>query len=156
MSADADNPADAYRLSADLEPVSWERLSRVYTDAPLPVEQDAERLRQLYGKSQVCCFAWHGDDLVGACRALSDGDTWGFICDLVVDPEHQGRGLGRRILDWTVAELDVEKVMLACVKGQEGFYGKAGFLRHTAALARYPKAEWYRERGILEAIGELP
>ena len=39
--------------------------------------------------------------------------------------------------------------MLACVKGQEGFYRKAGLLRHTAVLALYPDPDWYVEQGIL-------
>ena len=82
---------DNYTLSSDLEAVDWLRLSQIYTDAPLPIEQDPERLQFAYKHSQVCCFAWRADLLVGACRALADGDYWGFICDLVVDPAHQER-----------------------------------------------------------------
>ncbi|MBT4612615.1 MAG: GNAT family N-acetyltransferase [Gemmatimonadetes bacterium] len=132
--------------------VDWDRLSQIYTVAPLPIEQSPERLRLAYENSQVCCYAWQGDTLVGACRALADNDYWGFICDLVVDPSHQKQGLGRKILDWTIKELAVEKVILACVKGQEGFYEKAGLLRHTAVMALYPDAAWYLEKGILENV----
>ncbi len=128
-------------LTSTSDGVDWIRLSEIYTDAPLPIEQDPQRLRLAYERSQVCCFAWHGDHLVGACRALTDGDYWGFICDLVVAPEHQGCGLGRQILDRTIVELGVKKVILACVKGQEGFYRKAGLLRHTAVMALYPNSD---------------
>lgn len=143
---------DTYTLTCGLDGVDWTRLSTVYQDAPLPIEQGAERLRLAYERSQVCCFAWQADRLVGACRALSDGDYWGFICDLVVSPDHQGRGLGRQILDRTIAELATKKVILACVKGQEGFYRKAGLFRHTAVMALYPNPDWYLGEGILEDL----
>ncbi len=139
-------------LTSTSDGVDWIRLSEIYTDAPLPIEQDPQRLRLAFERSQVCCFAWHGDHLVGACRALTDGDYWGFICDLVVAPEHQGCGLGRQILDRTIVELGVKKVILACVKGQEGFYRKAGLLRHTAVMALYPNSDWYLDEGILEDL----
>ena len=131
---------------------STERLSQIYADAPLPIEQTPERLRVAYERSQTRCFAWEGTKLVGAGRALSDGDYWGLICDLVVEPDHQRLGLGRRILDSLIQQLGVEKVLLACVKGQEGFYRKAGLLRHSAVMALYPKPDWYLEHGILEDV----
>ena len=73
-------------LTSTSDGVDWIRLSQIYTDAPLPIEQDPQRLRLAFERSQVCCFAWHGGLLVGACRALTDGDYWGFVCDLLSPP----------------------------------------------------------------------
>ena len=61
---------DKYTLTCGLDGVDWPRLSTVYLDAPLPIERSAERLRLAYERSQVCCFTWQADLLVGACRAL--------------------------------------------------------------------------------------
>jgi hypothetical protein len=58
-------------IEDDSHNVDWQRLSDVYTRAPLPVEQDAERLRRTYANSDVTCFAYDDELLIGAVRALS-------------------------------------------------------------------------------------
>ncbi len=46
--------------------------------------------------------------------------------------------------------LHADKVLLACMIGQEGFYRKLGFLKHKSVMALYPNTEWYKENGLLE------
>ena len=78
------------------------------------------------------------------------GNTFAFICDIVVLPEFQRQGIGTRIVNALSKRSAAEKVLLACVIGQEDFYRKQGFLRHKSVMALYPNAEWYKENGLLE------
>ena len=107
-------------------------------------------LQRAYEKSQVCCFVYRGTQLIGAGRALSDGDYFAFICDIVVLPEFQRQGIGTRIVNALSERSAAEKVLLACVIGQEDFYRKLGFLKHKSVMALYPNAEQYKEIGLLE------
>ncbi len=71
---------------------------------------------------------------VGIVRVLTDMLTDAYITDVIVSPDFQGRGLGRKLLDQVVSqlkELSVNNVKLACSlyanPGKETFYEKFGF-----------------------------
>ena len=79
--------------------------------------------------SQAVVSAWQGQQLVGFGRASSDGAFRAVLWDVVVAGEHQGQGLGRRL----VAELlacpavaKAERVYLMTTNSP-GFYGRLGF-----------------------------
>ncbi|GIH99593.1 GNAT family N-acetyltransferase [Planobispora takensis] len=48
----------------------------------------------------------HGDEPVGMGRIIGDGGCFFQIVDICVLPQHQGRGLGKRIMAALVAELE--------------------------------------------------
>ena len=136
-------------LEYSTDSVNWTELAEVYRLAPLGT-YDPEQLQRAYEESQVCCFAYRGTQLIAAGRALSDGEYFAFICDIVVLPEFQRQGIGTRITNALSERSAAEKILLACVIGQEGFYRKLGFLKHKSAMALYPNAERYTEIGLLE------
>ena len=140
---------DDITLAYSIDSVDWAELAEVYRLAPLG-RYDPERLQHAYEESQVCCFAYRDAQLIAAGRALSDGEYFAFICDIVVLPEFQRQGIGTRIMNAMSEKLAAEKILLACMVGQEGFYRKQGFLRHKSVMALYPNAEWYEENGLLE------
>ncbi|RKU05994.1 N-acetyltransferase [Candidatus Poribacteria bacterium] len=129
--------------------VNWTELAEVYRLAPLGT-YDWEQLQRAYEDSQVCCFVYHGTQLIAAGRALSDREYFAFICDIVVLPKFQHQGIGTRIVNALSERSAAEKVLLACVIGQEGFYRKLGFLKHKSVMALYPNAEQYKGIGLLE------
>ena len=129
--------------------IDWDVLVEVYRRAPLG-KQNARKLKQAYQNSSVCCFAYHNDQLIGAGRAISDSIHFATICDIVVLPEFQGKGIGRQITEAVIDKLNVKKILLACVIEQEGFYRKLGFLKHKSVMALYPNVEWFKENGYLE------
>jgi len=87
-----------------------------------------ELSRMLIG-SQAVISAWQGSHLVGFGRATSDGVFRAMLWDVVVTSEHQGRGLGRRIVEALLDEpllLGVERTYLMTTNST-GFYEKIGF-----------------------------
>ena len=140
---------DDITLAYSTDSVNWTELAEVYRLAPLGT-YDPGRLQHAYEESQICCFVYHGSQLIAAGRALSDGEYFAFLCDIVVLPDFQRQGIGTRIMNALSERLAVEKVLLACVIGQEGFYRKLGFLKHKSVMALYPNAEWYKGNGLLE------
>ena len=92
--------------------------------------QPSQLWRMLSG-SQVVVSAWQGSTLVGFGRATSDGVFRAVLWDVVVAEDHQGRGLGRRIVEALLVSPPVgaaERVYLMTTTG-EGFYERLGFNR---------------------------
>jgi len=86
-------------------------------------------LSAMLAGSQAVVSAWQGPHLVGFGRASSDGVFRAVLWDVVVAGEHQGRGLGRRIVEALLQEpalQGVERVYLMTTNGA-GFYEQLGF-----------------------------
>ncbi|WP_277213835.1 GNAT family N-acetyltransferase [Isoptericola croceus] len=69
---------------------------------------------------------------VGYARAVTDGVTFAWLADVVVDPGHRGRGLGTRLIDGALADLDtlgLKRVLLKASAEAREVYLRAGFAR---------------------------
>ena len=86
---------------------------------------------------------------VGMARVVGDGGYVYFICDVIVRPAYQSRGLGRRIIEqvlqWLedqVEEGETIMVNLMSAMNKEEFYGKLGFHKrpfgnHGSGMSRW-------------------
>jgi GNAT superfamily N-acetyltransferase len=75
--------------------------------------------------------AYDGGQLVGFGRVVSDGVLHAMIYEMIVAPDHQGRGIGARILQQLVQhcrEAGIRDIQLFCARGKRGFYEKYGFM----------------------------
>jgi ribosomal protein S18 acetylase RimI-like enzyme len=148
-------PAD-FTVSPDLHATDWARLADIMARAPLRV-RDPSGLAQAYRNSYAAAFARAGNTLIGGARAVSDGVYYATIYDVAVDPDWQGRGVGRALVQNLIERLPVEKIFLTSVPGKQGFYAKLGFLHQTNAMGWYaaPARAEAIERGVLLAPGDL-
>jgi predicted N-acetyltransferase YhbS len=119
----------------DLSTVDWNELAALYRVAPLG-DKSATDLRLVFGHSMFRAFAFDDGRLVGAGRALADGRDCAYLCDIAVHPSHQGRGLGKEIVQRLVRlSAGHRKIILYSVPGKEPFYASFGFRRMTTAMA---------------------
>jgi ribosomal protein S18 acetylase RimI-like enzyme len=73
--------------------------------------------------------AWDGDLMMGFARATSDGVYRATIWDVVVHPDYQGAGIGRKLVETILSHphvCHVERVYLMTTN-QQRFYEKIGF-----------------------------
>lgn len=95
-----------------------------YTKAP-------ESLAAAISGSSFVITARLDGRLVGLARAISDNATICYIQDILVDPEHQRGGLGRRLVESILGQYgDVrQKVLITDDEpGQRAFYESLGFI----------------------------
>ena len=59
---------------------------------------DPEKLRRAFENSLYILGAYDGDTLVGILRAVGDGETVVFLQDILVRPDKQGQGIGRKLM----------------------------------------------------------
>lgn len=77
--------------------------------------------------STLVLSAYHGKELVGYLRVVSDLTTFGWISDVIVDPAHMGKGIARamvryalehpehqRFRRWVLKTKDAQDVYTAC------------------------------------------
>jgi len=128
MNADVD-----YRFTC--ESVRAPELEELYRATNLG-GRAGEKIRRAFLKSSVVCFAYDGTRLIGASRAITDGEYHGLIYDVAVLPEYQRHGIGRRMMDELLARLPVWRVMLVADRDAQGFYRSLGFQNYPDVMAR--------------------
>jgi len=107
-----------------------------------------DKIRRAFLNSHVVCLAYDGARLIGASRAITDGEYHGLIYDVAVLPEYQARGIGQSMMHQLLKRLPVWRVMLVADEDVQGFYRKAGFDSYPDVMARL---DWNR---LYDAAGE--
>ncbi len=61
--------------------------------------ESSDELAAAVGRSTYVVSARDGDQLVGMARCLSDDFSIFYLQDILVNPTHQGKGVGRKLLE---------------------------------------------------------
>jgi ribosomal protein S18 acetylase RimI-like enzyme len=131
---------DAVSYRFDCEGVNWSDLEGLFAIADLG-GRAGDKIRRAFGQSSHVCFAYQGSRLVGASRALTDGEYHALIYDVVVHPDCQRQGIGSAMMDALLARLPVWRVMLVADHDVQPFYSQFGFTPYSDVLARL---DWER------------
>jgi GNAT superfamily N-acetyltransferase len=85
--------------------------------------------RSLAGSRLFTLVAEDGS-MAAFARVVTDGVTFGWICDLFVVAEHRGQGLGHQLVEAIVADPDLAgmKRLLLATADAHGLYADVGFV----------------------------
>jgi ribosomal protein S18 acetylase RimI-like enzyme len=59
-------------------------------------------------RNSLCFGLYEGDRQVGLARVITDGATFGYLCDVYVLPELRGRGLGTWLMECVMSHPDLQ------------------------------------------------
>ncbi len=109
----------------------------LYRRAPLfrPVGSQEEMWR-VFEQSNLVLTAWHGAHLVGIARVLTDGVLYSHLCDLAVEPDVQGAGIGKALINAVIDRCRGTDLLLRDSELSASFYAHLGFSRVTNAWLR--------------------
>ncbi|KAA3613352.1 MAG: GNAT family N-acetyltransferase [Calditrichaeota bacterium] len=131
------------------ENIDWIELSELYRVAPLGKKMP-ESLKTAFTNSRFKCFIFDNQRLIGVGRALADGIDCSYICDIAVNPEYQGLGLGKKIVNKLVELSDGhKKIILYANPGKENFYENLGFNKMKTAMAIFENQSRAIEIGLV-------
>ncbi|WP_412062789.1 GNAT family N-acetyltransferase [Rubrivirga sp. IMCC45206] len=118
----------ALALRDTLDGLTPARIATLYRRAPLLRSTDnSERLWAAFENSSLVLTLWDKDRLVGLARVLTDGVSTAYLCDLAVEPDLQGAGVGKRLIDEIGTRLPGAEIVLRDSNLSTGFYERLGF-----------------------------
>ena len=94
-----------------------------------------DKILRAFRNSGIVCFAFAEDRLIGACRAITDGEYHAFVYDVAVHPDYQGRGVGKSLMTRLLSRVSVWRVMLVADGEVQGFYRQIGFAPYDGVMA---------------------
>ncbi|MEZ2372385.1 GNAT family N-acetyltransferase [Arthrobacter sp. RCC_34] len=118
------------RIECDAEPSLVDVLALYEAVGWTAYTDDPETLSAAIRGSSFVVAAWADDRLVGLIRALSDDATIMYLQDILVDPSHHRRGVGRALAETVLNRFQhVRQKMLLTDDdpAQKGFYESLGF-----------------------------
>jgi len=80
----------------------------------------------------------HQGEQLGIARCISDNAYIYLMCDVMVDPKCQGKGVGKRMIEAFIKYIgygignEYAKIYIMSLKGKEGFYESLGFSEEFA------------------------
>ncbi|GIV61612.1 MAG: hypothetical protein KatS3mg044_0478 [Rhodothermaceae bacterium] len=106
------------------------RIVTLYRRAPLlRYVDDPERVWEMFERSSLVLTAWHRGHLVGIARVLTDGVLTSYLCDLAVEPDVQGLGIGKKLIDEVLRRCKGTELVLRDSDLSATFYEHLGFER---------------------------
>ena len=148
----SDPVASAFSSQAGPEtatrPCEWFRADYLLTDDPQQSDLDAvcsllhatywanDRSREVIEKGirhSTLLSVIHQGRQVGLIRAVTDHATFTWVCDVVVDPDHRGKGLGKWMVQCLLEHPDLQTISHhLCTKDAHSLYESFGFQRIEA------------------------
>lgn len=114
----------SYKLG--LENIDWTSLFSLYERVGLLRKfienKEIDKIQSAFQKSYKVVTAWDGNVLVGSCRMLSDGISYGMVFDVGVLPEYQKKCIGKGMLNLLLKEELHMSIHLTSTFGNEDFY----------------------------------
>ncbi len=79
-------------------------------------------------ENSVVFGAYCGGEQVGFARAVTDGATFAWLCDVFVSPAHRGRGVGKLLVRAAAEHADRcgLRIMVLATRDAQGLYERYG------------------------------
>ncbi|GIP38071.1 N-acetyltransferase [Paenibacillus sp. J31TS4] len=100
-----------------------EMLSRTYWASERPREKTARAI-----EGSLCLGLYEGDRQLGFLRVVTDYACFAWVCDVVIDENERGRGLGKWLMDCLVTHPALAGCSMSLrTKDAHGLYRQYGF-----------------------------
>lgn len=108
--------------------IEKEQLYNLFNSVAWASAKYPEKLQLAIKCSHKVISAWHSGNLVGLLNSLSDGVMTAYFHYMLVRPEYQGQGIGKKLLELMLQEYKdyPTKVLISYEQAKE-FYIKCGF-----------------------------
>lgn len=136
-------------IKTDCAGVEWSAVKKILKATGMGYHEP-DIHRQAFEASHTSVFIYHADQLIGFCRAISDGAYQAAVYDCAVLPEFQGKGIGTIIMENILPRISHCNVILYASPGKEGFYQKLGFRKMKTGMAFFKNSQAKREAGFTE------
>lgn len=87
--------------------------------------------------------AWEGERLIGMVCAMDDGEMTAYVHYMLVNPEYQGKGVGKALMEKLKEKYkDYLRIVLCAYRGCSEFYEKCGFTKCEEEVPMFITELW--------------
>jgi len=137
----------AYSLTDDPDAIDLDVVCDLLRDTYWAADRPRD-LVALSLRNSLCFSVRHHDRQVALARVLTDHGAVSYLCDVVVDPAHRGRRVGRWLMQCVLEHPAVRQTRtLLVTRDAQRFYAELGFVTHPYECM--VRAEPLRRDGVV-------
>lgn len=90
-------------------------------------------------ENSLCFGAYIKDKQVGFARVVTDYSTFSWLCDVLTDPKHRGKGVGKQLVEAVVNHESLRKtgLIILATRDAHGLYSRYGGFSLLENVERY-------------------
>ncbi len=120
---------DQYLFSDDKSMLSPDRVQHLLSQSYWANTREKNKIVQSMNNS-ICYGVYHNNVQVGFARVVTDNATMYWLCDVIIDGEHRGRGLGKKLVEFIVNSEELKGLRgILRTKDAHGLYEQYGFIK---------------------------
>lgn len=118
-----------YYISTDKSKLNIETIKSLLKQSYWANERAEETILKSIDNS-ICYGVYKYDDMVGFGRVVTDYSTVYWICDIIIDEQHRGNGLGKKLMENIMSTSELEGLLgILATKDAHGLYEQYSFLK---------------------------
>jgi len=125
-----------YKISTNNDLISLDRVFELLQYSYWANQRSKETIETSI-KNSICFGVFHHQKLVGFARVVSDHATMYWLCDVIIDPEYRGHGLGKKLIESITEMEDLKGTFgILATRDAHGLYEKYGFKKEPERFMR--------------------
>ncbi|MBM7614865.1 GNAT family N-acetyltransferase [Alkaliphilus hydrothermalis] len=119
---------DCY-VSSDKSKLDIDKIMSLMKQSYWAMDRSEETLKKSIENS-ICYGMYHDNNLVGFGRVVTDYSTVYWICDVIIDVNCQGNGLGKQLMQSIMSTQELDGLLgILATKDAHGLYEQYGFIK---------------------------
>jgi GNAT superfamily N-acetyltransferase len=120
---------DGYEISTDPTRLDVDVVERFLRASYWAAERPRAKIERSI-KESIVFGVYEGTRQIGFARVVSDRSDFAWLCDVYVDPDVRGRGIGKWLLETVLAHPDLQDLRrwVLATRDAHGLYERFGFL----------------------------
>ena len=125
-----------YKISNNKDLISIDRVCDLLSKSYWANKRSKERIEESI-KNSICIGIYDKEKMIGFARVVTDYATMYWLCDVIIDEEYRGNGLGKKLIE-CITEMEELKGMfgILATRDAHGLYEKYGFKKEPEKYMR--------------------
>lgn len=118
-----------YHFSNDKSLLSIDSIHHLLSQSYWANTRTKEIIEQSVNNS-ICYGVYHNNIQVGFARVITDFATMYWLCDVIIDEKHRGRGLGKKLMEHILNSEELQGLRgILRTKDAHGLYEQYGYIK---------------------------
>lgn len=124
-----DYVGNEYFFSNDKSLLSIDRICYLLSRSYWANTRTREKIEKSINNS-ICYGVYHNKVQVGFARVVTDFATMYWLCDVIIDEEHRGRGLGKKLIAFIISSEELKGLRgILRTSDAHGLYEQYGYIK---------------------------